>query len=1120
MLNFSKAFRRACAGVSLLLSFLPAVTFAQSLEPLAIGVFNGFNAHLNVVECINLGGEDGYVSVEVIANDGERLGNERLFVPATGSPHLVLNSFGITDRTGTFIIRPEVDEDEQTPNLRLSCLTSIYRPAGPGATRAVEYAFVLPARPPLRGATAGTFNSMNPQGGERPVYNWLSVYNPGELPLEGAVQLYDQQGNFLEAFSIDSMPAGAREDFPLGHERGQTVGMYRIVLFDDEQPYGAFLTRYSQADDGSFTFAFPLQARSGSCEPTLLPISTMDPATNWGELANPGLREVRARITIRGADGRELHSESRTLKSFAQEHLYINAHLGERAVGTLEVTCEDAEDSEQALLAQSLFYGHPSSGTTEVQWAYATQAPLAAVQPGDALAVPVNTHYEAANWFKVLNASAEAALVQHSAYALDGRKVDLIAEEPSQRNLFTIAPQGTSDVAVHQLAGSSFVGTAAVSSPTLESVLVAEMLRVFPATGGGIGYIMPVPAVRVRHALNADSRELTVNIDADTEIELTASNEEQYDIERFHSYVSRGPEHGRVFGSWPNFTYRPDAHYRGEDSFEFRVYDGTTWSNPGRVYVNVSAWDDYTGIPEPAFGFRERASERPRLWREETPGFYYVDRYHPAATDAGNSFGTPERPRQTIPDSLPPGAVVELHGVYDHAPNGLFFSLTSSGTAAAPIFIRGFDTETRPEITQPWHISGQYLVLENLIFTSAQEDRSAGGPAGELLIFGSAANVAVRYSDISGNVERGGVDIFGFGGQSVSNVLLYDNYIHDNGVRWGSNESHPELHGVRIREGAHHVWVLDTRLQNNGGDGVRVAAGSLQGLEQTHHIYLAGNDAISNRYSGYWVQHAADVIIAHNRARYHRPSNTPVEDVRTLGACAGYEFGPRSVWFINNRFDNCELGIASASEADPNGLVGPGEDIVVFGNVLRDIRNNGESANGVWKDGAAVRLADNGPLKFVVNNTIFRVDAGVLAPAAQGGVVLANNIFAAVDAEHVYVDRADAAAASWIHNTLFSSLAKLKWGGGTTLRIPTLQAQHPGQCVACVEAAPAFESEDSLRLSTASPARDAGYDPLLQLLQTRFFELYGIPLVHDAAREERSIGVAVDLGAYELQPSS
>ena len=53
--------------------------------------------------------------------------------------------------------------------------------------------------------------------------------------------------------------------------------------------------------------------------------------------------------------------------------------------------------------------------------------------------------------------------------------------------------------------------------------------------------------------------------------------------------VAAGPLHGTLSGTAPNLIYRPAPGYTGPDSFNFYVYDGTSWSAPGTVAITVTA---------------------------------------------------------------------------------------------------------------------------------------------------------------------------------------------------------------------------------------------------------------------------------------------------------------------------------------------------------------------------------------------------------------------------------------------------------------------------------------------------------------------------------------------------
>ena len=104
-------------------------------------------------------------------------------------------------------------------------------------TNPFEYAFAMPLLSPLSGITAGVFNSCSPALDGLPVYNFLSIYNPGSQPFSADVEVYGQDGtlNTERSFRIAELAPAERRDFALGHEDGQVVGIYRIIPDDTAQ---------------------------------------------------------------------------------------------------------------------------------------------------------------------------------------------------------------------------------------------------------------------------------------------------------------------------------------------------------------------------------------------------------------------------------------------------------------------------------------------------------------------------------------------------------------------------------------------------------------------------------------------------------------------------------------------------------------------------------------------------------------------------------------------------------------------------------------------------------------------------------------------------------------------
>lgn len=453
----------ACLAAAVLA--LPASSQAQ--EGAEVGVWNGFQDQLNVVECVNGRAQALEPRIEVLNDRGELLGDYAVRVPGYGTRHIILNELGIEDQYGTYLVETEEDS-------ALRCHTVFYRRDASGK-KAFEYGFSIPVEESLSGESAGVYNSINPRGAEVPTYNWLSIYNPGDAQFSAALETYDQTGVLRQARSVGPLLPGQRSDYALGHEEGQVVGIYKIVPDDLAAPYGAYLARYQQEAPGVFSFAFVLFPSSGDLDSGSLSASTMDPATNWGEIANPNPEPVTVRAEIRNRDSALLYEEIIALEPFSQEHVYINEHLGERTVGSFRVESQ----SGKKIIAESMFYGHPAAGGAEVIWAYGSQ-PAESIYPGGAGLAPINTFLGASNWYKEFFSNQNASSALLSVFDQEGGEIGLVQAK------------STFDIPLHESVGGDFAGLVRAES---ESAFSAELLRVYPHAEGGIGTIVKIRAM-------------------------------------------------------------------------------------------------------------------------------------------------------------------------------------------------------------------------------------------------------------------------------------------------------------------------------------------------------------------------------------------------------------------------------------------------------------------------------------------------------------------------------------------------------------------------------------------------------------------------------------------------
>jgi hypothetical protein len=506
-------------------------------------------------------------------------------------------------------------------------------------------------------------------------------------------------------------------------------------------------------------------------------------------------------------------------------------------------------------------------------------------------------------------------------------------------------------------------------------------------------------------------------------------------------------------------------------------------------------WAPPIGIPAPSFGVVETARAVPSPWSVATAGFYYVDESHAGATDTSNPYGTPARPRRTIPTSLPAGAVVELHGTYDYTHTSPR-TIVANGTAALPVFIRGVSAAAAPVIRSPWELTGAYVILENLEFAPFDASRT-----GELAMLAPLHHASLRHSRMHGNLSSGGLDISSWTGALVQHVVVLNNSIHDNGDIHAAFDQ--DVHGIVVGALVSHLWVVDNQIYRNSGDGMQINAGSITAQPTTHHIYVGRNTAFNNKQAGFWAKQAVDVIFSQNVCYGHRPSDS------SMGQCMGYQYATERVWFLYNNISDSEFGIVVGSDSD----AGIGVEAAFVGNIIYNIHHSQASYNPstAWSS-AAIMVAGGGNAR-VVNNTIYNVDAGVNVPVGLTSFEIADNIIGQVTvaaANHVFIENASLASRLSMHHNLFEGNPRGRIGGAQASFTATQLASTYS-----LSASPAFfdAARGNFRLQSTSPARDrAEMNPVYASFQQR----YGISIAIDPDRTAKPVCVAPDLGAFEF----
>jgi hypothetical protein len=521
-----------------------------------------------------------------------------------------------------------------------------------------------------------------------------------------------------------------------------------------------------------------------------------------------------------------------------------------------------------------------------------------------------------------------------------------------------------------------------------------------------------------------------------------------------------------------------------------------------------AAWQPPIGIPAPPFGIHEVAPPRPNPWTAPVPGYYYVD--EASGTDANNGYGTPARPRKTIPDNLPAGSVVEVHGVYTRRQTSPL-GITALGTADKPVFLRGVSSKDRPVFTERMAVDGSYFILENLEFALSVPGKGAF----QIVPDQQKDNhhIVLRYSEVHGNLQGGGVQIFtptAQGAHSNSHLVLYRNAIHHNGDVQATTDQ--DIHGINIVRYGNNIWILENELSYNSGDGLQINAGA-DGLNGTlHHIYGGRNVAHHNKQTGLWVKQASDVVLSQNTSHHHVKSNS------SGGSCMGTQYSPERLWYLFNYVYECEIGFRASTDIVTTRVV---TDHYYIGNLIHDIHRviGTYRPNNSW-DEAAFSIVGDGPVtRHLINNTAYNIDAGVNVPQRATKLVMRNNIFGGLAPNrgtHINLSR-EVAANSTLDYTLFDPAAQIIWGDGKIHDLKGFRTLYPQQGGNSLESGATFVDPTTrdYHVQSSSPAVDHGTD---DGAYHTFFALYGIDIAKDINGGQRPQN-QWDLGASELGPS-
>lgn len=494
------------------------------------------------------------------------------------------------------------------------------------------------------------------------------------------------------------------------------------------------------------------------------------------------------------------------------------------------------------------------------------------------------------------------------------------------------------------------------------------------------------------------------------------------------------------------------------------------------------AWDPPAGIPTPSWpagGIDQARPVLPNPWSSEQAGFYYVN---VSGCSDSRPYGYPGSPRCSIPGSPAAGAKIVIDGAVSGNK-----SISFSGTSGSPIWIMGYNTNSKPQLTGAWGVNGSYLIFDSLHWNATNLSDINLVSEGNYNLF---RNCLFRNTFGSG---------YGAGiGAGGTNLIFYRVTVYDQG-NWQSSTD-VDRHGFKVYGGG-DIWIVDSDIFHCQGDGVQVgdqnnASGAI------NKVYVGRNMAYENLQSCFWTKNATDVIFSENTCHDITFSNGGI------GQGMGGQYDPKYVWFLFNTIYKTKSGIHMAGAS--NGGGGPWYAI---GNVIYNV-SNGEGCNE-YDYGALGYRNDGGFYAF--HNTIYDVDSFLALAPSGGSVVVKDNIFASKKAGSCPAIDSPAKAPTLDYNLYTTATQNVEYNGSTYASINSF-ASATGQEAHRQVGNPMFTgatndfslNTGSLAVATANQAVETGY--------TEFSTRYGRSIQFDITGTPRPQD-KWEIGAFEFGSS-
>jgi len=474
---------------------------------------------------------------------------------------------------------------------------------------------------------------------------------------------------------------------------------------------------------------------------------------------------------------------------------------------------------------------------------------------------------------------------------------------------------------------------------------------------------------------------------------------------------------------------------------------------------------------------------------------YYIDSSAPNSTNSKNTYGSPELPRNTIPEiTYEAGSYVEIHGGPYTGGGQIIF--TADGTPQKPVWFRGISEYELGKISGEVIVKGQYVILENLNFINQKLGFRSNNNS-------YTHHAVIRNSLFEGNGKvasssSSAIAVQGSVAQRFHDIIIYNNKISNYGESF-IDES-PELglsaendyHGIKVATNTDRVWVLKNDVHDLGGDSIQLGNATVADGSRSKGTYIADNDFYENLENGIDVKAADDTLIINNRiwgfVRHKNNSST--------GAGIIIHSKALNTWVVNNYIYNNATAVAVTDSSLKTWVIG---------NILKDNTHPLWDENwtgGLYDVGSAIHFR-GGSSGGAINNTILNYDKGI--EAASGQYDFVNNILFNRNSESghdLYIESSSSNNLSR-NNLIYSEQ-------GVALKKVNVS------CISCIDQTnPIFQNLSvDVSLSNDSIAVASGWS--IDSYLDNYKSVFGVDLTKDIYGKKRVKG-GIDIGASENQ---